>query len=372
MFLAIETSFDESGIAICGPDGRGSTALLSSQVELHAPYGGCVPELAARVHLSQLPQLWQRLPPESLGQLRAIGVTAGPGLPGCLLAGVNFARGCAAALDVPLYGLNHLSGHLFSPFMPEALADATTAAGPSFPHIGLLVSGGHTELYLLRSLTDIELLGQTQDDAVGELLDKVSAMLGLGYPGGARLEALAREYPGMSSAGCFEGAIRLPVPMRESGDLNFSYSGLKTAVLKLVRGQGCPALPPERVPELLSALFDAVLTSLWIKVEAALARHSCTLLTVSGGVAINSFLRERFARLCSEHGITLRLPAPRHCLDNAEMLAFLLKLYVDAGLAPRPFDSSSNWNPGVPGGDYAGGPGGWSKAELLAVAGARL
>jgi N6-L-threonylcarbamoyladenine synthase len=155
MYAAIETSFDETAIAICDQDGRTLSALLSSQVELHGPYGGVVPELAARTHLSNLPQLWRELPPELNAQITHFGVTAGPGLPGCLLAGVNFARGVANALHVPLYGLNHLAGHLFSPFMPDA--DSLIP----FPHIGLLVSGGHTELFLVRSLTDIELLGQT-------------------------------------------------------------------------------------------------------------------------------------------------------------------------------------------------------------------
>ncbi len=359
MYLAIESSFDESGIAVCDGSGRSIFALLSSQVELHQPYGGVVPELAARLHLSQLPQLWRRVPPDLLRELKAIGVTAGPGLPGCLLAGVNFARGAAQSLGLPLYGLNHLSGHLFSAFMPEAASDGRAPA-PIFPHLALLVSGGHTELYIVRSLTDIELLGQTLDDAVGELLDKVSAMLGHGYPGGARLEQIARTYPGMDSKGRFEGTLRLPLPMRDSGDLNFSYSGLKTAVVKLVRGHGCDPMPPERQPELLAALFSTVLDSLWLKVAAALDHYGCRQLTVSGGVAINGFLRQCFAQSCASRGVALALPAPQHCLDNAEMLAFLLKCYVEAGLQSAPFDSQSNWNPGLPQAGYAGGPAGYT------------
>ncbi|MCC7478873.1 tRNA (adenosine(37)-N6)-threonylcarbamoyltransferase complex transferase subunit TsaD [bacterium] len=370
MYLAIESSFDESGIAVCDAQGRSVFALLSSQIELHAPYGGCVPELAARLHLSQLPQLWRQIPAEMLKELRAIGVTAGPGLPGCLLAGVNFARGAAQALGLPVYGLNHLSGHLFSAFMPAA-AEPGSATEPVYPHLALLVSGGHTELYLVRSLTDIELLGQTLDDAVGELLDKVSAMMGLGYPGGARLERLAREYPGIDAAGRYGGSLRLPVPMRDSGDLNFSYSGLKTAVVKRVRGQEGAAAAPEEYPELAAALFSVVLDSLWIKVEQALKEHDCALLSVSGGVAINGFLRQRFAGLCDRRGIRLALPAPQHCLDNAEMLAFLLKLYVDAGLPPAGFDSQSNWNPGLAQGVYASGPAGLDQDSLHALAASR-
>jgi N6-L-threonylcarbamoyladenine synthase len=359
VYLAIESSFDESALAICDAAGRSSAALLSSQVELHAPYGGCVPELAARLHLSQLPQLWRLIPPAQIANLRAIGVTAGPGLPGCLLAGVNFARGLAGGLDLPLYGLNHLAGHIFSPFMPEAGAQL------SFPHLALLVSGGHTELYLVRGLWDIELLGQTQDDAVGELLDKVSALLGHGYPGGAALERIAGQCPGIDAEGHYDGDIRLPVPMLESHNLNFSYSGLKTAVVRLVRGQGCEPLPAGRQPELLAALFDAVLKSLWIKVRAALDLYDCGLVTVSGGVAVNRFLRLRFAAECAGRGVQLALPAPQHCLDNAQMLAFLLKLYVDAGLPAAEFDAQSNWNPGQPLGRYGCGPAGLEAWRML-------
>jgi N6-L-threonylcarbamoyladenine synthase len=302
-----------------------------------------VPELAARTHVSNLPQLWRQLPAAQLDGLTHIGVTAGPGLPGCLLAGVNFARGVAAARKLPLYGLNHLAGHLFSPFMPEAGPPAGIEI--PYPHLGLLVSGGHTELFLVRTLTDIELLGQTRDDAVGELLDKVSALLGHGYPGGAKLEQLARSHPVMDAAGRSDRQFSLPIPMRESHDLDFSYSGLKTAVVRRARF-GERVLDPSEHPALLANLFDAVLESLWIKVERAIELCGVELLTVSGGVAINGFLRERFAQLGGSRGIEVRFPARKHCLDNAEMMAFLLKLTVEAGLPPRPFDAASNWLPG--------------------------
>jgi N6-L-threonylcarbamoyladenine synthase len=341
MYAALETSFDETGIAVCGLDGRGWHAVLSSQVELHAPYGGCVPELAARTHLSDLPQLWAGLPAGLAGQITHIGVTAGPGLPGCLLAGINFARGLALGLDVPLYGLNHLAGHIMSPFIP---GEAATPV-PQFPHLALLVSGGHTELYEVRGLTDIRLLGQTQDDAVGELLDKVSAMLGYGYPGGARLEQLALTYPGLGAECRYDGEFRLPVPMRESHDLNFSYSGLKTAVVRLVRDPHAP-LDPADHPGLLACLFSVVLDSLWLKAAAALKQTGYGLLTVSGGVAINGFLRARFAAEASAVGVRLLVPEPRYCLDNAAMMAWLLKLLVDAGVTPEPFDMHSSWTPG--------------------------
>jgi N6-L-threonylcarbamoyladenine synthase len=348
VYAAIETSFDETAIAICDSQGRMAAALLSSQVELHAPYGGCVPELAARTHLSDLPQLWRKLPVELVDQLTHIGVTAGPGLPGCLLAGVNFARGVARALKLPLYGLNHLSGHIFSPFIPQEGAQAEPIP---YPHIALLISGGHTELFLVKGFTDITLLGQTQDDAVGELLDKVSTMLGYGYPGGAVLEQIALCHAGMENGVSYAGEYQLPVPMRNSGDLNFSYSGLKTAALRLVRGGDLAAervIPVEEHPSLLAALFSVVAESLWIKTEAAIAELGLELLTVSGGVAVNGIIRDYFTNNAHILGINLCFPSPRHCLDNAEMMAWLTRLTVDAGIVPTPFDADSNWNPGLP------------------------
>jgi N6-L-threonylcarbamoyladenine synthase len=348
VYLAIETSFDDSGLAICDARGHLAAALLSSQVELHAPYGGCVPELAARMHLSALPQLWAKLPADALAQATHMGVTAGPGLPGCLLAGVNFARGAARALGLPLYGLNHLAGHVFSPFLPATADDEPEPL--TFPHLALLVSGGHTELFLAESLTQLRLLGQTLDDAVGELLDKVSAMLGYGYPGGARMERLAREYPGLTDTAHYNGGFSLPVPMRESGDLNFSYSGLKTAVVRAARGgniAGEQLIPPEQHPSLLAALFASIAESLWIKVAQAAREHRVELLTVSGGVAINGLLRARFAEEARAAGLRVLFPAPKFCLDNAGMIAWLLSLYVAAGIPPAPFDADSNWNPGL-------------------------
>lgn len=352
VFAAVETSFDEAGIAVCDHRGQMLYSALSSQVELHAPYGGCVPELAARTHLSDLPQMWRTMPQVVASELQYLGVTSGPGLPGCLLAGINFARGVARALKLPLYGLNHLSGHIFSPFIPPAgLAEADPAAGADIPlpHLSLLISGGHTELYLVRGLEEIELLGQTQDDAVGELLDKLSAMLGYGYPGGAALERIAAEYPGIDSEAQYSGPYRLPVPMRESGDLNFSYSGLKTACARIIQRDhsGRPALPETEHASLLGAVFSVVAQSLWIKVKAALAMHNVSLVTVSGGVAINGFIRGKFIVETRRAGIEVQFPAPRHCLDNAEMMAWLLKLTIDAGGGRLSFDADSNWNPGV-------------------------
>jgi N6-L-threonylcarbamoyladenine synthase len=352
VFAALETSFDESAIAVAGADGRPVYSVLSSQVELHAPYGGCVPELAARNHLADLPQLWRGIPAELTVSISCLGVTAGPGLPGCLLAGVNFARGLSRARKLPLYPLNHLSGHVFSPFIPD---ETETQPRLVYPHLALLVSGGHTELFLVRGLCELELLGQTLDDAVGELLDKVSAMLNLGYPGGATLERLAMQCPDITPEADYSGPCRLPVPMRSSRDLNFSYSGLKTAVFKQIRDAGEAGFFEPARDSLLACLFAVVAESLWIKVAAAARLHNVPLVTLSGGVAINGFIRRRFARECAAAGLRAAFPRPCHCLDNAEMMVWLLKLYVDAGIEPGSFDIDSNWNPGLDRGKVTAG-----------------
>ena len=186
---------------------------------------------------------------------------------------------------------------------------------------------------------------------VRRLLDKVSALLGYGYPGGARLERLAREYPDITPTAHYCGDFKLPVPMRGSGDLNFSYSGLKTAVIRAVRlgdMAGTEQIPEDQHPSLLAALFAAVVESLWIKVSQAVEEHGVELVTVSGGVAINGFIRDRFQVEANRMGIGMKFPGPAQCLDNADMMAWLLNLTVAAGIPPAPFDADSNWNPGIP------------------------
>jgi N6-L-threonylcarbamoyladenine synthase len=346
VLAAIETSFDDTGIAIGNRDGLIIASLLSSQSAHHQEFRGVVPELAARTHLQDLPHMWRELRSKvSEDSFQAIGVTAGPGLPGSLLAGVNFARGLSAWYDVPLIGLNHLEGHVFSPFMP---ADTTSGREIPYPHLALIVSGGHTELFLVKSLIDLQLLGQTSDDAVGELLDKVSALLELGYPGGARLEELAEASNLLDEAAHYPGRPFLPIPLQGSRTLAFSFSGLKTAVVRKVRSSP-EVLMSEGSQEqaaLLACLFSVILDSLWEKVALALESHSVKALTVSGGVAINKLLRRRFAAETMKLGLPLFFPLPRHCLDNAEMMLWLLALKLQAGIVARSFDIKSSWLPG--------------------------
>lgn len=327
--LAVETSFDDTGLALLATDGEVVWSVLSSSVELHADYGGVVPEIAAREHLTNLPVLAAELrsaAPGGLGAVEAVGVTRGPGLPGCLLAGVAFARGLAAALEAGLYGLNHLEGHVYSPFFGEPLERIP------FPFLGLVVSGGNTILYLVRGLGEMEVLGETLDDAAGELFDKVAQRLGLGYPGGAVLERLAGEFGGRRVS----PELALPVPMLESGDLNFSFSGLKTAAVRMIPANEGGGVEFRR--EFSASLLRSVWESIAAKVLAAAQATGVKLMSVSGGVSINGLFREHLQSRCGAAGLEVCFPESRLAMDNAEMMAYLLSLKRERGCPPATFD----------------------------------
>ncbi|OGK12314.1 MAG: tRNA (adenosine(37)-N6)-threonylcarbamoyltransferase complex transferase subunit TsaD [Candidatus Riflebacteria bacterium RBG_13_59_9] len=332
MLLAIETSFDDTGLALLSKNCAVAASALSSSVELHMAYGGVVPEIAAREHLTNLPAMMADLRDEhslDLARVSAVGVTRGPGLPGCLLAGVAFAKGLAYSLDAELYGLSHLEGHLYSPFFSRALAEIP------FPLLGLVVSGGSTVLYLVRSFTERSVIGETVDDAAGELFDKVCHHLGYGYPGGARLEKLAREY----RARPIRRQLVLPVPMRESGDFNFSFSGLKTAAVRMIDAhrEGDAGFDPEFSASLMRSVWESV----WLKVESAARAYGIREVSVSGGVAINGLLREYLRARGEGSGLRFHFPEPRLAMDNAEMMAYLLWLKRGAGVKPSAFDIDS-------------------------------
>lgn len=332
--LCIESSFDDTGIAILDFDFQTSVSLLSSSAELHSPYGGVVPEIAARDHIRNLPIMLKQLlsrENKALETVSCLGVTRGPGLPGCLLAGVSFARGVAQALSVPLYGLNHLYGHLFSPFFGLREKEIP------FPFLGLVVTGGNTALYLVNGLQSIELLGETLDDSAGELFDKIAFKLNLGYPGGARLEEEAKKVQGRQVPREFI----LPIPMRESEDLNFSFSGLKTAALRLISRLGI-SCSSNALPWLASSLQQSVWESLWLKLIKAVNLTGAKHVAVSGGVAANQLLRDFLTHKSETEAITFHFPKARLCTDNAEMMAYLLLLYVGRGMEPEPFDIDAN------------------------------
>jgi N6-L-threonylcarbamoyladenine synthase len=304
--LGIETSCDETGVAVYS-DRRGLLAhTLHSQVALHARYGGVVPELASRDHIRRLLPLLRTTLERAGMELRAIGAiayTEGPGLAGALLVGASVAQALAYALDRPAIGIHHLEAHLLSPLM--------AAPAPQFPFIALLVSGGHSQLMRVAGLGDYTLLGETLDDAAGEAFDKTAKLLGLGYPGGPALAQLA--------ASGRPGRYKLPRPMLASGDFDMSFSGLKTAVLTAYRAK----VASDRDKADLAAEFqEAVAEVLVAKALAAVTASGSCDLVVAGGVGANLRLRAMMAEAAARKGIKVFYPPLELCTDNGAMVAF--------------------------------------------------
>ncbi|MEW6282738.1 MAG: tRNA (adenosine(37)-N6)-threonylcarbamoyltransferase complex transferase subunit TsaD, partial [Candidatus Eremiobacterota bacterium] len=284
--LGVETSCDETSLAVLENGQRILASLVSSQAELHRTYGGVVPELACRKHLETLHPLLKECLARAevdLRQLDAVAVTCGPGLIGAVLVGVAFAKALALALERPLIGVNHLEGHLYSLFLEQP--------DLPFPLVCLLVSGGHTLLLLVEAPGRISVLGQTRDDAAGEAFDKVAKLLGLGYPGGPVVDRLARAGDPAS--------VNLPRPMLDRG-YEFSFSGLKTAVL-----QRAQEVRPE---DMCAAFQEAVVDTLVAKTLRAAEQHGVSCVGVAGGVACNSRLRERLEQACQAKGLRLCVP----------------------------------------------------------------
>jgi N6-L-threonylcarbamoyladenine synthase len=284
---------------------------------MHEAYGGVVPELASRDHVRRLVPLARHLLAKAGCQpagLRAIAYTEGPGLAGALLVGASFAHALAAALGVPAIGIHHLEGHLLSPLL--------SARAPAFPFVALLVSGGHTQLMRVEGVGRYALLGETQDDAAGEAFDKTAQLLGLGYPGGPALSRLAAQGT--------PGRHRLPRPMLASGDLEFSFSGLKTAVMLLVRG----AEPNEQFrADVARAFEDAIVEVLVAKCALAMETTGLTRLVVAGGVGANRPLRAALDARARAAGFDVYYPEPELCTDNGAMIALAAALRLKAGRA---------------------------------------
>ena len=311
LVLGIESSCDETAAAVVSDDGRVLADVVSSQVALHAPYGGVVPELAARAHMENIvPVLQQALAqlPGGLAAIDGVAVTQGPGLVGALLIGVQAAKSIALARGVPLIGVNHLVGHLLAVFLQRTAAEPV----PSFPFIALLVSGGHTALYEVRSPHDIEQLGQTRDDAAGEAFDKAAKLLGLGYPGGPRVDKLAATGDAKR--------VPLPRPLAGKKQLEFSFSGLKTAVAQYAASAG--TLDDQHIADICAAFQHNVVSVLVDKSLSACERRGVPRLVLTGGVAANRGLRERAKVLCAERGVELFVPPFASCTDNAAMIAY--------------------------------------------------
>ena len=316
--LGIESSCDETGVAVY------DTALgllahrVHTQVDLHAAYGGVVPELASRDHIRLLPVLVRQTLEAAgcaAGDLDAVAYTAGPGLAGALLVGASFAQSYAMTLGVPALPIHHLEGHLLSPLL--------SADPPEFPFVALLVSGGHTQLMHVTGVGEYALLGETLDDAAGEAFDKTAKLMGLGYPGGPQLAALA----GKGAPGRFA----LPRPMLRSGDLDFSFSGLKTAVLNVVSSAGWN---PADAADLAADFQNAVVDVLCAKALNALERSGAKRLVVAGGVGANSKLRQSLSEAAAKRGWRVYYPEQELCTDNGAMIAFAGALRLQEGERP--------------------------------------
>jgi len=312
--LAIETSCDETAVAVLRAPGELLAAEVASQIELHNRFGGVVPEVASRNHLLALRPLIDRAlhgAGVGLGDIAALAATAGPGLATSLMIGLSAAKGLAVGLRKPFFAINHIEGHLLSPFFGGAVE----------PCVALVVSGGHTLLVEVLELGKYRLLGQTRDDAAGEAFDKVAKLLRLPYPGGPEIDRRAHA----GNAGRFV----LPRSMIDSGDAAFSFSGLKTAVRYLL-----PKVDIEdaqTVADLCASFQEAVVDVLVAKTLAAARQCGRNLVTVSGGVSCNSRLRERFREACAARAIELRLADTELCTDNAAMIAFVAAGRLERG-----------------------------------------
>lgn len=329
LVLAIETSCDETAAAVVR-DGRAVlSSIVSSQVAIHAEYGGVVPEIASRKHLESIVPVVQealKVSGMTLSDIDGIAVTQGPGLVGALLVGIAAARGIAAATGVPVTGVNHIEAHLLAPFLEQEI---------EFPYLALVVSGGHTHLYRVNGVGHYTILGQTIDDAAGEAFDKVAKLVGLPYPGGALIDRLSTDGD--------PAAVNLPRPLLHDGSCNFSFSGLKTAVLTWIQKN-----PEGRSGDALNGLCAsfqaAVCEVLMAKTSLALELTGLRRVVVAGGVACNSGLRRGMSQLAENRGLDLYIPSPALCADNAAMVAVPGDYYLFRQKpAVNGFDAIPSW-----------------------------
>ena len=323
LILGIESSCDETGVALYSTDAGGGllSHALHSQILMHREYGGVVPELASRDHIRRAVPLLRKVMAESghsLSEVDAVAYTQGPGLAGALLVGAAFAEGLAASLGIPTVPLHHLEGHLLSPLLSRR--------PPSFPFVALLVSGGHSQLMRVTGVGEYKLLGETLDDAAGEAFDKTAKLLGLPYPGGPVLAELAER--GLA------GAVKLPRPMLHSGDLDFSFSGLKTAVLTKVREIGEP--DEQQRADIARGFQDAIIEVLVNKSMRAVKESGLKQLVVAGGVGANRELRRQLDAQALKARISVFYPELEFCTDNGAMIALAGALRFKAGVSIKP------------------------------------
>jgi N6-L-threonylcarbamoyladenine synthase len=333
--LAIDTSCDDTAAAVIG-EGEGGRKLLSnvvsSQVAVHQKYGGVVPELASRKHLESIVPIVTealRTAGTTLSDMDGIAVTQGPGLVGSLLVGLSFAKSLSFVTGIPFVGVNHIEGHLSAIFLEKD--------PPPFPFVGLVVSGGHTSLFRVDDFEKYKRLGQTRDDAAGEAFDKVAKLLRLGYPGGPVIDMLSKTGN--------PKAVRFPRPSIGKNSFDFSFSGLKTAVVNYVKVHPAPpeGYPEDLVRDIVASFQEAVVDVLVRNTLRAVHHQKLGRLVLSGGVAANSHLRQRMAEEASEQGVDVHIPSPSFCTDNAAMIGVVGIEYLKKGLrSPYSLNAFSN------------------------------
>ena len=314
LVLGIESSCDETAAAVV-KDGKMRSNVIASQIKAHSKYGGVVPEIASRKHIEAInPVIEQALSDAGVGlsEIEGIAVTRGPGLIGSLLIGLATAKAIAYALDIPFVGVNHLEGHITAAFLAEKV--------PQFPFAALVVSGGHTNIFLVKNYHDFKLLGQTRDDAAGEAFDKAAKLLNLGYPGGVVIDKIAK--------GGNPQAIAFPRAMKDSPD--FSFSGLKTSLLTMVKKRGCN-FSEEELPDVVASYQEAIVDVLVEKTMRAVQDNGIRQVVICGGVAANSRLREKFADAALKNKIDLFIPPIILCTDNAAMIAAIGEIMLKSG-----------------------------------------
>mgnify|MGYP000113644533 FL=1 len=341
LFLGIESSCDETGVALVETQATGAPRLLShalfSQIDMHQAYGGVVPELASRDHIKRVIPLTREVLKQAhleLHQVDVVAYTRGPGLAGALLVGAGVGCALAAALQKPVLGVHHLEGHLLSPFLSDD--------PPEFPFVALLVSGGHTQLMRVESVGSYEILGETVDDAAGEAFDKSAKLMGLGYPGGPALSQCAE--------GGNPNAFKLPRPLLHSGNLDFSFAGLKTSVLTQANKLGASLHDPSthHKADLAASTEAAIVEVLLKKSMAALKATGMRRLVVAGGVGANRALRMQLNQACQKAGVRVHYPELHLCTDNGAMIAMAAAMRVQSGQQAPQFDYSFDVKPRWP------------------------
>ena len=331
LILGIETSCDETAASVVEDGRKILSNVVSSQIDIHRKYGGVVPELASRKHLETINFVLEQALSRagcSFKELDGVAVTNGPGLVAALLIGLATAKAIAYAFEFPLVGVNHIEGHIFSNFL-EHPTNRLPSEKPVPPFIALVVSGGHTDLVFVEDYGKYELLGRTRDDAVGESFDKVAKLLHLGYPGGPIIDEIARK-------GDAE-AIRFPLAHMKDDSLDFSFSGLKTAVVNFVKGHNLPA-ESRSIADIAACFQRAAIDALVEKTFCAIVEKGVKKIVLGGGVASNSHLRNVFKSRAEEEGIELYCPPPELCTDNAAMVG-CVGYYKKKYSVPRPFES---------------------------------